>query len=246
MKQLIRESGVPKGTILFYIKQGLVPRPSKTHPNMAYYDDRHLEAIRLVKELQSKRFLPLSVIREVVGAGREELSVEELRTLTGMDGRLFRNLHEQPRVPPLPARELSRRTGVSLREIRELEKHQVLHPDRKGRTARYAEDDIRLVECWARIRQAGFTRELGFDPGIIEVYRSLVRRLVEEETLHFLSRVTGRVPLEKVTRMVEDAAALSNIVIEVLHKKMILETVRRITEEFRKSEASRESTRRRA
>jgi DNA-binding transcriptional MerR regulator len=36
MKKLTEETGIPKGTIQYYIKEGLIPKPIKTHPNMAY------------------------------------------------------------------------------------------------------------------------------------------------------------------------------------------------------------------
>ena len=232
MKQLTEASGVPRGTIQFYIKEGLVPRPIKTHPNMAYYSDNHVEAIRLVKELQSKRFLPLSVIKQIMGEGPESLSIDELRTLTEIDGKLFRNLKESPRVKPLTARQLRERTGVSPADLEELEACRILHPLRKGSRVLYEEDDIRLVECWTKLRAAGFTRERGFDTNLVLIYRDWVERLVEEEARLFLSRVTGRLPLESITRMVEEATALSATFMELLHKKMILETVTKYTTEF--------------
>ena len=122
MKQLSAESGVPKGTIQFYIREGLIPRPYKTHANMAYYNESHLNAIRLIKELQKKRFLPLSVIKQVVQGAKEGLSVDEIRALTEIDGKIFRNLSENPEVRPVTAKQLSEQTGVSLGDIRKMER----------------------------------------------------------------------------------------------------------------------------
>ena len=81
IKKLSEETGVPRGTIKFYIKEGLIPRPIKTQLNMAYYNEKHLDAIRLVKELQSKRFLPLSIIKQIVSdlpAGAVRVEIGEL------------------------------------------------------------------------------------------------------------------------------------------------------------------------
>ena len=91
MKLLSAASGGPKGTIQFYIKEGLIPRPTKTHANMAYDYETHLNAIRLVREPQEKRFLPLSVIKQVVRGGRGGWSVDEIRIRTDIDGRRFCN-----------------------------------------------------------------------------------------------------------------------------------------------------------
>ena len=51
MKQLTEAAGVTKATIQFYIKEGLIAKPIKTYANMAYYDETHWNAIRLVREL---------------------------------------------------------------------------------------------------------------------------------------------------------------------------------------------------
>jgi DNA-binding transcriptional MerR regulator len=232
MKQLSRESGVPKGTIQFYIREGLIPRPYKTHANMAYYNESHLNAIRLVKELQEKRFLPLSVIKQVVRGGRGGLSVDEIRTLTGIDGKLFPNLVENPEVRPVTAKQLSDQTGVSLKDIKQMEAIRVLNPIKKGNRVLYGEDDIRLVECFARMREAGFSEEMGWDGQVFSVYRDFLQRLVEEEAKILMSGVAGKVGVEKLTKMVEEGTVILNSMIGLIRKKLIVETVRRYTEEF--------------
>lgn len=233
MKQLSAASGVPKGTIQFYIKEGLIPRPYKTHANMAYYNDSHLNAIRLVKELQEKRFLPLSVIKQVVRGGRGGLSVDEIRALTEIDGKLFPNLVENPQVRPMTAKQLSEETGVDLKDIRQMERIQVLNPVKKGNRTLYGEDDIRLVECFAKIREAGFSEEMGWDGAVLSVYRDFLQRLVEEEAKMLMSGVAGKVGVEKLTKMVEDGTVILNSMIGLIRKKLIVETVKRYTDEFK-------------
>jgi DNA-binding transcriptional MerR regulator len=174
MKQLSAAAGVPKGTIQFYIKEGLVPKPVKTYPNSAYYTENHLNAIRLIKELQAKRFLPLSVIKQMMKGGRGRFTVDEIKTLVEIDGKLFHNLKENPTLKPITARELSKRTGVSLKEIKAMERLRILTPIQKGKRKLYEEDDIRIVECWAKMRESGFSQELGFDVSIMEMHRDVM------------------------------------------------------------------------
>ena len=241
MKQLSAASGVAKGTIQFYINEGLIPKPTKTHANMAYYNESHLNAIRLVKELQQKRFLPLSVIKQVVRGGKGGLSVDEIRTLTEIDGKLFRNLAENPKVRPVTARQLSEQTGVPLKDIRLMEKVRVLNPTRKGSRTLYGEDDIRIVECFAKLRQAGFSEEMGWHGEVFSVYRDFLQHLVEEEAKILMSGVSGKVTVEKLTRMVEEGTVILNAVIGLIRKKLIVETVGRYSSEFREKILSGES-----
>lgn len=43
MKELMEATGLPKSTILFYLEQGLLPKPVKTSRNMAYYPPECME-----------------------------------------------------------------------------------------------------------------------------------------------------------------------------------------------------------
>ncbi len=59
---LAERAGVPTRTIRYYTQQGLLHSPA-LRGRVGYYDERHLERLRLIKELQEKRYLPLSVIK---------------------------------------------------------------------------------------------------------------------------------------------------------------------------------------
>ena len=71
MKDLVSLSGVSRQTIHFYLREGLLLPPVRTSKNMAYYDRSTVEDIRFIKELQERRYLPLSVIKEIIKAKRE-------------------------------------------------------------------------------------------------------------------------------------------------------------------------------
>ena len=66
MKELSEASGVSAGTIKHYLREGLLPEPVKTSRNMAYYPPEFVERIRLIKQLQEERFLPLRVIKSML------------------------------------------------------------------------------------------------------------------------------------------------------------------------------------
>ncbi len=66
MKELVNASGAPKSTILLYVKQGLLPKPVKTSPNMAYYDPICIKRIAFIKQVQSTHRLPLAAIKGLI------------------------------------------------------------------------------------------------------------------------------------------------------------------------------------
>ena len=57
-------------TVRHYLREGLLPEPVKTSRNMAYYPPEFVDRIRLIKQLQEERFMPLKVIRELLDAAR--------------------------------------------------------------------------------------------------------------------------------------------------------------------------------
>ena len=232
MKRLAAETGVPKGTIQYYVKEGLIPKPVKTHANMAYYTQEHVDAIRLVKELQSKRFLPLSVIRQMVRGERGGLSVDEVRTLVEIDGRLFQNMSQDLPERRLTGKQLAEKTGISLEDIRNMERLGILHPFRQGRRKYYDEDDIRFLECGLKLREVGFTEERGFDVHIMRIHLELMQRMVEEEAKVLTSRLSGQVGIDEIVRMVEEGTPLLNTMIGLIHKRLIVQTTRRYAEAF--------------
>ena len=66
MSELAEASGVSSGTIKHYLREGLLPEPVRTSRNMAYYPPEFVDRIRLIKQLQEERFMPLRAIKQVI------------------------------------------------------------------------------------------------------------------------------------------------------------------------------------
>lgn len=74
MSELVKRTDTPKSTILYYIKEGLLPEPEKPKPNLHLYDDSAVELIGFIKYLQT----------------HFGCSIEEIKTLFGKKGFDFR------------------------------------------------------------------------------------------------------------------------------------------------------------
>ena len=62
ISELAERAEVPVATVRHYLREGLLPEPVKTSRNMAYYPPEFVDRIRLIKQLQEERFMPLKVI----------------------------------------------------------------------------------------------------------------------------------------------------------------------------------------
>src|SRR5438128_1842825 len=89
MRELAEAAGVSAGTIKHYLREGLLPEPIKTSRNMAYYPREFVERLKLIKQLQEERFLPLKVIKEILETGEEGEGPERLRALLELEDRVL-------------------------------------------------------------------------------------------------------------------------------------------------------------
>jgi DNA-binding transcriptional MerR regulator len=182
--ELSRRSGTSKETIHFYLREGLLRKPKKTSRNMAYYDETHVEQLKLIKRLRTESYLPLQVIKKVLKEGKLGQSARHLDLSGGLFGQGARAQFE-----PITKKELAERTGVPEVRIDQYEEHGLLKPTKDGRSKRYGYEDLRVTEI---IRDA--QREAGAESEhlVIERFQIIerhMRAVVRDEVSHFFSRV---------------------------------------------------------
>ena len=68
MAQLVEMTGVPKSTILYYIKEGLLPQPEKIKQNVCLYDPEYVERIKFLKFLQNNYGKSIAELKAAVCA----------------------------------------------------------------------------------------------------------------------------------------------------------------------------------
>ena len=66
MSTLIKESGLSKSTILYYVKEGLLPQPKKPKPNLHLYDKRSISILKFIKYLQENMHYSIAEIKMII------------------------------------------------------------------------------------------------------------------------------------------------------------------------------------
>ena len=184
--ELAEATGVSTQTIHYYLREGLLPPPIKTARNMAYYGPDHIEDIRLIKELQEKRYLPLSVIKLVLGAKREGKDVSQLQDMRLSLEELFRPLGPEEEIEPVALVELVAMTGLAADTLEALEGMGLLMPTVTSEEKRYDGLDVRIARSTKSLLDAGLSPEdLGFCKQYIEALwagASVIREKVFHRT----------------------------------------------------------------
>jgi DNA-binding transcriptional MerR regulator len=65
MSELSKQTETTKSTILYYIKEGLLPEPQKPKPNVHLYDERSIEIIKFIKYLQKNFSMSIHEIKAI-------------------------------------------------------------------------------------------------------------------------------------------------------------------------------------
>jgi len=61
----MEETGESKSTILFYVKEGLLPEPQKPKPNLHLYDESCINIIKFIKYLQNQFSYTIAQIQSI-------------------------------------------------------------------------------------------------------------------------------------------------------------------------------------
>jgi DNA-binding transcriptional MerR regulator len=217
MKELAEASGVSAGTIKHYLREGLLPEPVKTSRNMAYYPAEFVDRIRLIKQLQEERFMPLKVIKAML-----DDDPERARALVELEDRILERAlaGEQSRVS---AAELRRRYDVPQEVLDRLAELEVLTPTRRG----YGPRDVEIVEAIQRFRAGGYDERIGFTVYDTLRYKRALEELVKEEVQVLLDRLAGEMDPDRAVELIAAGSEPLNELMAALHQKSLVAELRR-------------------
>jgi DNA-binding transcriptional MerR regulator len=217
MKELAEASGVSAGTIKHYLREGLLPEPVKTSRNMAYYPPEFVERIKLIKQLQEERFMPLKVIRSML-----DDDPERARALVELEDRILERALQNERSRVSGA-ELRRRYDVPQEVLDRLAELEILTPSSRG----YGPRDVEIVEAISRFRAGGYDERIGFTVYDTLRYRRALGQLVKEEVQVLMNRLAGEMDPDRAAELIQAGVEPLNDLIASLHQKLLVAELRR-------------------
>ena len=238
ISQLAKLSGVSTPTIKYYMSEGLLPGPAlKTSRNMAYYDPKLAERVKVIKELQSSYFFPLKMIGEILEPApsarvRDDIDVEMKRKLGQLGEALEARTSESSKAKtgsltgPMKAKDIVAQWQLSKAELSRLEKLGLAEPT-KGDDGQLAYDGAALD----LIRVIHETREEGlgdlFPMDILETYVEAVGQLVRSELGLFRQRVLegAEIPSKPFDEVTRDATRLSERLVISMRSQLLIREV---------------------
>ena len=220
MSELAERSGVSAGTIKQYLREGLLGNGDdvkRTSRNMAYYPEDFVERVRLIKRLQEERFMPLRVIRQVMGADPERAA-----RLIELEDRIIEKAIKAGETGRVSRAKVRTAYDVPRNVLDRLEELGILTPNARG----YDADDVAIIEAISRFRAGGYEEAIGFTVYDTLRYREALQPLVEQEVRVLLDRLAGRVDVERAVEIIASGAEPLRELIGAMHSKLLLAALR--------------------
>lgn len=212
MSVLVQATNVPKSTILHYVKEGLLPAPVKTSPNMAYYDPECISRIKYIKMVQARYHLPLPRIKELI----DSCGVDEG---TPLDPILELNelIFGTPEKDTINLELFCKETGLTPESVNQLIRARVLIPLENGR---FDPEDVRMGAILYRAQQLGMTADDG------SYYATMADKIVDHE-MNIRERLTATLPADEdatlTAALTRSARIMRHYIIDRVFQKRILE-----------------------
>jgi DNA-binding transcriptional MerR regulator len=226
MRELAQAAGVSAGTIKHYLREGLLPEPIKTSRNMAWYPPEFVERLKLIKQLQEERFLPLKVIKEVLENGQDGEGPTRLRALIELEDRVLERALGRQDAKALSERQVKERYGLPQEALERLERLEVLTPQVRNGSRRYGPDDVQIIEAVSRMRASGYSEALGFTVRDTLIYKRNLERLVREEVSVMMERLAGEMKPDEAADLMERAVEPMRDLVAAMRAKLLIAELR--------------------
>lgn len=229
MKELEQAAGVGRETIRFYIREGLLPEPERPKRNVARYGTEHVERLKLIKQLQQERFLPLSVIKHVIHA-QEQRRGGQVEPLIGLEEALYPLLSDPEGLKERPLSEVSASLNVPDADIEEYIDMGLIHVDMREGVRWIDHRNARLLQLWDEVRAAGYTDDISYGARSWQRYAEFIKFLVDDEVATFYRNLGDRYDQKDAARLAAAGIRLINEILPLMRTDAILREVRAISE----------------
>ncbi len=229
IRELVKRTGVPKETIHFYIREGLLRKPRKSSVNSAEYNESYVDQIQLIKNLRDNFYLPIPQIKKIVKDFRKQSPSDQ--AISQFYSRFFRPA-DRLFANEIEGRDAFRQeTGLGKKWLAKAEEWGVITPEvlEDGEVV-YAPDDVAIGKLMVDMDQLGFGPKDGHDPEDLRYIGEFVRKHVVDSFKKYyqnnLEKLTSKEYVERASQFHE----VISLFFYHLYRKFVREVTRRLLE----------------
>ena len=162
----MEETGESKSTILFYVKEGLLPEPQKPKTNLHLYDESSINIIKFIKYMQNQFSYSIAQIKAIFSENRFDFNSDFsmlLKSLQMMSGEFGSKRYNQEDFLEL--------SELSVNELNEYLKRGWLFKQEKG----FSSQELKLVKLFKD------ASSMGLDTRLFDAYVKSARNIAKIE-----------------------------------------------------------------
>ena len=205
ISQLVKRTGVPKETIHFYIREGLLRKPRKSGVNAAEYNEGYVDQIQLIKDLRDNYYLPIPEIKKIV-KDFKKLSPSD-QAVSQFYSRFFRPADRLLNMEVVGRDAFREATGLGWKWLNKAEEWGVITPENNDGEVIYSPDDLAVGKLMVDMDRLGFGPNDGFDPEdlrhIAEFVKTYVVTAFKKYYQNNLEKLTSKEYVERATQFHE-------------------------------------------
>lgn len=229
--ELAKRTDVPKQTIHYYIRSGLLPKPRKLGSNSAEYDESYVERIRLIKELQNDFFFPLPTIKKILWEHRSASKHAMLK----LKSEFFKPVDQYLGSGVEGDEAFLAATGLAARWLPRLKEWGLISSEAKDGLNIYSQDDVCIGKVMVTMAKMGINRRQTFKP---EVTMPMLATLFQEITKMLIDDFqAATVDMKSAER--QDLAIRGHEIMGVLFYHLYRKYVREYTARQRQEQAAK-------
>ena len=222
MKDLVDKTGLTRETIHYYSREGLLPPYRKTSRNQADYDQEHVERVLMVKELQEKYFLPISVIKRIIQHSHNQVATDRLLKIKGE----YLNLVDQLLPDDVTGEEeFLKLTGMKAERLANFEEWGLINPQKGSKGKVYSQDDVKIGKLIGEMRRLGVSYEKGYKSTGLKDYRDLFMPILESIAREFKQGSEGRFTRKELEQLNEAFIELAPVFFYYLSHIVLKQTM---------------------
>jgi DNA-binding transcriptional MerR regulator len=205
ISQLVKRTGVPKETIHFYIREGLLRKPRKSGVNAAEYNEGYVDQIQLIKDLRDNYYLPIPEIKKIV-KDFKKLSPSD-QAVSQFYSRFYRPADRLLNREVVGRDAFREATGLGWKWLNKAEEWGVITPEKNDGEVIYSPDDLAVGKLMVDMDRLGFGPNDGFDPEdlrhITEFVKTYVVTAFRKYYQNNLEKLTSKEYVERATQFHE-------------------------------------------
>ena len=227
ISELTKRTGVPKETIHYYVRQGIISKPKKKSKNVADYNESHIEQIHLIKQIQDHFFLPLSFIKKIV---KRHSKSPELQSLLELRTEYFRPVDQLLESEVVGEEAFCKATGLSSKWLTKFQEWGVITAELQNGNKVYSRDDVIIGKLLVDMGRAGFGPKDGFDLEYVRRYTEKFREIAVMAHMNYLQTNLDKfTPEENLERGIRGRELMS-VFFYHLYRKLIREESTRFSQ----------------